>query len=117
MNEFNPQASGIITMGQKSDLTESFKELNNDVVEDDGFSSIDMRTRLTASQIPSLAGLDVLSKMGVYPKEISRIGRSVKRLAVSLSGKGRQEMVDITRNTAEKEAMAGKSLIERSSGE
>ena len=112
--EHIPQNGGIFNVSEPSDLRDSFKELNKDVTNENGFSSIDTRTRLTATQIPGLVGLDVLCTSGVYPSMFSKIGHSVKLLSVSLRGAGRTEMVDIAKGTREQEAMAGKSIIERS---
>lgn len=107
--------NGIINVSETSDLKDSFKELNDDTLIDDGFSSIDTRTRLSQTQIPSLVGLDVLAISGVYPKTFARIGRSVKRLSVSIKGHGRTEMVDIVKGVRQQQAEAGKSIIERAS--
>lgn len=113
MNDL-PNGNGILGVSESSDLKDSFKELNDDSIDKDGFTAIDMRTRLTHTQIPSLVGLDILSIGGVYPRAFGRIGRSVKRLSVSIKGHGRKEMVDIVKGVKEQEATAGKSIIERS---
>lgn len=57
-------------------------------------SSIDLRTRLSDSQIPNIAICDEFSKLGVIP-DANSFTRNIKRLNVSIDGKGRQELVQI----------------------
>lgn len=112
-DEFKAQLmSGQLVGQEPSDLRETFKELNADMVDSDNFSSIDTRTRLTASQVPSLVALDLLTQCGVLPFKYNRIGRGVKRLSVSIQGKGRSEMVQIVQGIQEQKAKES-SVVQR----
>jgi len=94
-----------------NDLKEALTALNDDSTEKDGFSKIDMRTRLSSFEIPAIISVDVLVSMNVLPKECLKLTRSKKRLAISLKGKGREEMVSIVRS--EQEAKKGETIASR----
>lgn len=107
------QDSGIAQFEEESDLRQSLKELNADIVDSDGFTSIDTRTRLTSAQVPSLVALDLMTQCGVLPKKYNRIGRGVKRLSVSIAGGGRKDMVSVVqgvRDHAREEASVVKRI-------
>ena len=112
-DEFKAQLlQGQFIGHEPSDLSETFKELNSDIVDAEQFSSIDTRTRLTASQVPSLVALDLLTQCGVIPNKYNRIGRGVKRLSVSIGGKGREEMVQVVQGINEQKAKEG-NVVQR----
>lgn len=108
--------SGVTHIEESSDLRESLQELNLDRVDDDGFTSIDTRTNLTLSQVPALACLDNLCYGGVLPKEFNRIGRSVKRLSVSIKKGGRNDMVAVVNGVNEQKKVEG-SVSQRVRGD
>jgi len=81
---------------EQTDLSETLKELNQDSLDTEtGMSGIDMRTRLSHIEIPAILGIDSLVSMNVLPQELLQLTRQKKRLAVSLGGLGRREIVKI----------------------
>lgn len=88
--------ANIENINESSEISETIKEMNDDELNPDGFSSIDMKTRLNNIEISSMIALDSLVALGFLPTETGFITRSKKRLAISLNGKGREEIVDIT---------------------
>ena len=103
--------SGIETVQELTDTAQTIKELNDDTVATDKFSSIDMKTRLESVEISSIIALDSLVALDFLPEEASFITRSKKRLAVSLKGAGRREIVEISQGMRDKEQ--GKSAFDR----
>jgi len=95
----------------ENDLKEALLALNDDTEESDGLSKIDMRTRLTNSEIQCILSIDVLVNLKVLPKECYTFTRSKKRLAISLQGKGREEMVSIVKS--ETEAKKGETIASK----
>jgi hypothetical protein len=88
--------ASIITPNEISELQGSLMELNKDEMDDkQRTSGIDLRTRLVNTEIASLLVLDSLVSYKFLPLNISPFTLQKKRLAVSLAGKGRQEIVDI----------------------
>jgi len=67
----------------------------------DKFSPIDLKTRLHASEVSSIIAVDSLVAMEFLPSQTTFITRSKKRLAVSLAGKGREEIVAIAKGMDE----------------
>lgn len=108
------QMNSIMRPEQNNETKEMVEEMNADTNEGDGFSKIDMRTRLTGSEVPAIVAVDSMIAMGVFPTECSKITRSKKRLAVSLGGQGRKEMVDMIRANREQEQ--GKNIIDKMKG-
>jgi len=86
---------------ESSDISEVIKELNNDKLDSDSFSSIDTKTRLTTIDISKIVTIDGLVALRFLPKEVSVITRSKKRLAVSLNGEGRKEIVQVANGLIE----------------
>ena len=106
---------GIQPINESSDLAESLKELNSDAEEKNTrMSGIDMRTRLHATEIPSILACDTLVAFDFLPQDCLGFTRQKKRLAVSLGGKGREEIVDIVRGKQEQDT--GKSVMDRFKG-
>jgi len=87
--------SGIQPITESSDMSETIRELNSDDINDEKFSSIDMKTRLESIEISSIIAVDSLVALDFLPEDVSFITRSKKRLAVSLKGAGRNEIVSI----------------------
>lgn len=94
-SQFAP--ANIESIHESSELSETIKELNNDFLNEEGFSSIDMKTRVNSLETSSMIVIDSLVAMRFLPKEVAFITRSKKRLAVSHNGKGREEIVGITK--------------------
>lgn len=97
----------IQPINQSSELGDSLKELNKDDLEAvTRMSGIDMRTRLHHSEIASILALDALVSLGVLPTKCLAFTRQKKRLAVSLEGKGRGEIVEVVAGKKEQDAKA-----------
>jgi hypothetical protein len=89
------------------------KELNRDVNEGDGFSSIDTKTKLSPLQISGIMAVDVLTASNFLPFICTIFTRSAKRLNVSANGGGRKDIVEIMRGAAEDEQNRGKTFFQR----
>ena len=79
----------------KSEIAECFENLDCSITNDKlKIQPIDLNSRLSAKQIKAIFIIDTLVKMGIYDcgKDLTT---SVKALAVSLAGKGREEKVNI----------------------
>lgn len=109
---YNEIQQGVVSVSESNDLKEALSSLNEDVVDADGFTSIDTRTRIAQTQVSALAALDILTRVGVFPQKYNRIGRSMKRLSISASGHGRTEMVNVVRGIQEQKQQE-KSVAER----
>jgi len=105
--------NGIIPITESSDVAQTIKELNDDAMIDK-FSNIDMKTRLVQIEISSIIALDSLVALNFLPEEVGTITRSKKRLAVSLNGMGRAEIVNIAQGL--NDARSGSSMMERLGG-
>ena len=90
-------------INQDSDLTGVMKTLNDDAVDKDGLSKIDMKTRLHPFELTSMVIHDAVIGLQCLPTECSVTTRSKKRLAVSLKGLGREEIVRIVQGEREKQ--------------
>ncbi len=89
---------------QTSELADSLKELNNDLLDAaTRQSGIDMRTRLHPFEINSILAIDTLVSLGVLPTKCLAYTRQKKRLAVSLLGKGRDDIVKVVSGKRELE--------------
>ena len=113
-SNFSNNQGGIQPINEPSELGEMARELNLDTVDDDKFSSIDMKTRLGDIEISSILAVDTLIANDFFPEEARVLTRSKKRLAISKDGKGREELVDITRN--QREAKVGGSMLDKLTG-
>jgi len=111
---YSSNDSGIETVQELTDTAQTIKELNDDVVAADKFSSIDMKARLQPIEISAIIALDSLVALDFLPAEASFITRSKKRLSVSERGLGRSEIVQISQGMRDKEQ--GKSAMDRLSG-
>lgn len=101
-----PPASGTLT--ETTELGQVMGNLDNDVI-DEGtrLSSIDFNTRLTGDQIKHIMVIDELIRKGLYPD--MGLTRMIKRLNVSLQGKGREEKVTIV--AGERTQRSGTGLL------
>jgi hypothetical protein len=99
---------GIQPIQQPTETGETIRELNEDKLDKKTrMSSIDMRSRLHPFQISSMTTFDSLISMKFLPRDCSAITRQIKRLSVSIEGKGRQEIVQITGGLKEHEEKKG----------
>ena len=84
---------------QDSDVRGMLKELNIDELErDSGLSSIDTRTNLEVIEVSSHTTHDGMVNLHALPVLCLMTTRQMKRLSVSKQGKGRDQMVDMTKN-------------------
>jgi hypothetical protein len=108
ITQFNPNNTGVVTPREISELQGSLIELNNDDFNPtERTSKIDMRSRLYNIEISSILVIDMLIKMKFLPSSTTGLTSQKKRLAVSLMGKGREEIVQIVGGKREHEQMVG----------
>ena len=106
----NVTNSHTIPITQPTELGESLQELNRDSEHKvTKMTALDMRSRLHESEVASILAFDALISLDVYPKTMLRLTTQKKRLAISLDGKGREEIVNTVIGKSEKD-------IEKSSG-
>lgn len=104
--------SGIVNSPEISELQGSLQELNNDDINPvDRTSGIDLRTRLHNTEIASITVLDTLVQFNFLPMSIVPFTLQKKRLAVSLKGKGRGEIVDIVKGKRDDDVQKGSGLF------
>jgi len=104
--------NGIITPTEVSELQGSLQELNNDSINElNRTSGIDLRTRLHNTEIASITVLDTLVAFNFLPMSIVPFTLQKKRLAVSLKGKGRSEIVEIVGGKKEQDQKASNGLF------
>lgn len=110
---FNPD-SGIITPQEQTELGQALDNLNNDDLDfETRMSNIDMRARLHHIEASSVLALDGLVALNVLPQKCLAFSRQKKRLSVSIAGKGREEIVSITKGKREDDITAGKTLAQK----
>lgn len=101
---------GIQSIIQPTELGDSLKELNLDVIEQETrMTGIDLRARLHPVEVNSVLAIDSLVALGVLPVRCLAFSRQKKRLSVSINGKGRDDIVNIVRGKRDhdKEASNG----------
>ena len=99
---------GVTPVIQPTELGDTLKELNQDNLEPNTrMSGIDLRTRLHHAEIGSVLALDALVSLGVLPTKCLAFTRQKKRLAVSIEGKGRDDIVNIVAGKREQDARMG----------
>jgi len=110
--------SGIADIIQPSEISESMKEINEDTVDaETKMSSIDMKSRLSVFEVPSIVAIDSLVSLRVLPESTLKITRSKKRNAVSIGGRGRSEQVTIATGIQEQRNPSSDiSLLDRLRG-
>jgi hypothetical protein len=88
--------TGIQNIQQSTELGETLKELNDDqLTTDTGMSGIDLRSFLHPIENSSVLALDSLVAFNFLPQNTLQLSRQKKRLAVSLMGRGRDDIVKI----------------------
>ena len=99
IEQFNPYVkddAGIVASKEISELQGSLIELNNDNFNEyTRMSGIDLRSRLYPIEITSILAIDTLTSFKFLPTSLIPLTLQKKRLAVSLNGKGREEIVNI----------------------
>ena len=102
VEQIKPKMFGEMDVKETTELGESLKELNDDTVsESNRMSGIDMRTRLNMFEIPPILAVDRLVGFKFLPIDCLTFTRQKKRLAVSLDGQGRGEMVNVIQGKQE----------------
>ena len=81
---------------EPTELGDSLKQLNKaDIDPETKMSDIDMRTILHPFQVHSLSALEMCISMGMIPKDCIRLPMQIKRNAVSINGRGREQIVQM----------------------
>ena len=102
-------------MQTENELTGVIRTINEDIIEKDtGLPSIDLKTRLSPYELSSIIIHDTIIALGCLPASCLATTRTKKRLAVSLQGKGREEMVRIVQS--EREHKAGSGFMDKAKG-
>jgi len=95
-------------INQDSDLTGVIKILNEDRYETpDNLPSIDLKTRLHPLELSSIVIHDTIISLNCLPRDCLITTRTKKRLAVSLMGRGREEVVRIVQGERENKSGEG----------
>ena len=95
---------------ETSDMSQTIRELNDDASDRDGFSKIDMKSRLTNDEISAILTIDALINMKVFPEEVRFLTTTKKRISPSLEGKGRDEVVKIAQGMQQQQS--GHSILD-----
>jgi hypothetical protein len=102
--DYVPDAA-IITPNEITELQGSLQELNNDTMSERyRTSGIDLRTRLYNVEIAAITVIDSLVAFKFLPITVAPLCIQKKRLAVSLKGAGRKEIVDIVAGKREQDS-------------
>ncbi len=114
----SPLTHGQTEIINPTEMGETLKELNSDTVDPTTRqSAIDMKSRLHPIELSAVLCVDVLVGLGVLPTKCLILSRQKKRLAVSLQGLGRKEVVDIVNGKREQDAkMGNQGLADRMKG-
>ena len=107
-------ASPQLNISEKGELAQTFENLDKDVPDEDGFSTIDMNTILSGNKVSAVTRFDTLIRLGIMPKELASLSKSIKRLSVSQSGTGRAQKVTIAEaDRSQKSGSAGMGKLAR----
>lgn len=99
---------GLSHTTKRGDIEASLNELNKDEIDPKTkMTTLDLRSRLHALQIEGMSKWDSVIAFNFLPVMALFVTRTMKRLMVSLDGKGREEMVNITRQNLDKQATGG----------
>jgi len=94
--KITPNLNNEMDISEPTELGESLKELNSDTIDNNSrMSGIDLRTRLSMFEIAPILATDALVAFKFLPVDCLSFTRQKKRLAVSLDGKGRSEIVEV----------------------
>lgn len=109
--------NGEIDVVQTTELGDSLKELNMDVIQKGTrMSGIDMRANLHYAEIASVLGVDTLVAFKFLPINALQFTRQKKRLSVSLDGRGRQQIVEIVAGKQAQDAAKSGGLFDKIRG-
>lgn len=94
---------GSSDTNQPSESAQAIQELNKDVKDGDGFSTIDQNTDLSHNQIVLLSKLEGLSRINFFTAEtgrsaddgVEKLTRTFQRKQVSKNRKGRSESIEM----------------------
>lgn len=117
--ELLPRGSGegnVSFIQQKSDLAQSLEILDDDSIDPQTrMSNIDMNAHLAYVEKNALGVIDFLVSVGFLPDQSLALTRQMKRLSVSVGGRGREQKVAmVTGDRAHAErAGGGGSLIDK----
>jgi hypothetical protein len=101
-------SDGTQDIVENTEMKEAMDELNKDEIDSRGYSSMDLRSRLHYLEIAGVMGLDCLASYHMVSLKAKSITENKKRLAVSLDGSGRKEIVAVaTGGESEEKGMAG----------
>jgi len=93
------QDESVSEIKEVTELSETLKEMNSDVVDSDTrMSSIDVKARLSLDESSGVLAYDTLVALKFLPKIALFLTRQRKRLSVSEEGKGRLEAVSIAQS-------------------
>lgn len=110
---------GMLPVKESTELGDSLKELNNDDLEEGTrMSGIDMRSRLHYTEVSSILAVDSLVAFRFLPVSCLSFTRQKKRLAVSLAGKGRDDIVNLVSGKKDVDAkvQGGSTFVDRIKG-
>jgi len=92
---------------EQTELGAVMENLDRDTIDKNTqMSSIDVNTRLTDEEIKACVVFDELRRKKIIPEEC-QITRQLKRLKISLNGKGREEKVQIVSSDREQKSGTG----------
>jgi hypothetical protein len=100
--------NGIQQIQEQTELGQVLENLNEDILDSKTRTSgIDLKSRLHPFEISGILAVDSLVTFGFLPLETLAFTRQKKRLAVSLMGKGREEIVKIVQGRRDEEDVSG----------
>lgn len=103
-----PHYNSETSITNPTELGEVIKDMDTDTIEPGTrMSSIDTRTRLNYMNITAIWSVDALVGMRCLPTSCLAFTRQMKRLLVSMDGKGREERVRIIVGDRDQKAKSG----------
>jgi hypothetical protein len=81
-------------ISEQTEMGQAFDNLDRDKIDAEGMTGVDFNTRLSSDQIGCILIIDEFKRLGLVPKHHG-LTRQIKRLNVSLDGKGRAEKTAI----------------------
>lgn len=100
-------SSDEIDIKSETELGQSLKELNKDVIEHKNMTSIELRSRLAYIETIGIVSYNFLIAVNFLPKQLLPLTQDKMRVNVSLEGKGREEIVDIVAGKRQQESPTG----------
>lgn len=87
--------SEFMQIKDTTEMGEALDHQNRDEENSERMSSVDFISRINEYQHAPISAVEFVASHGVISKNARSITRFIKRNAVSLDGKGRQEFVDV----------------------